>query len=169
MTHPRMWVETACRLAPNALAAGLIGLAPGASPAIVPFVQPIITAQQESPIATPEFGNTGMPRPLPVDASVASAVSREKADDGDNRPTRLIFPLGDVKPVSLASVILAPYLAPPDSAELRSPAHGIIGASFPISLKAESVPEPSSLLVLVSALCGLFVLIRATQRRRLTS
>jgi hypothetical protein len=158
--NPQLWIATGCRRLPGALAAIALGVIPPASQAPTPRdpISPAGQATEQSPqggsagVIGGGIGSGGGSR------ASAPATGETQADFG---PATTTANLG-------STVLTMPFtdvLSPPSTAQSSGrhlagpyptgPAFSMpVVDSPPAADPAQSVPEPSSLAVLVAALCG---------------
>jgi hypothetical protein len=150
--HPPIWVESVCRLAPGALAVGLLGLSP---PLRGPILQPPTAVNWGSspPVANP--GPVVLLLPLGATGLDAMGAPRVKKPKGDTGSTIITMPAGDLPTDTPAPVTSGP----PD-----------VGPTLPSEPPPTQVlPEPSSLWVIGIAIGGLGLLAATSRRRRLAA
>jgi hypothetical protein len=163
-THPAMWVDTACRVAPGVLLAGLLGVAPAAMPPQAMVVQPSIAADRTLPPGIDAFGPAAIPQQLWMGGPGVTGSGSAGVAPGF---TLVTMPTGQAPIDTPASPNLAPYLAPNTDAGSQPPGPGQPGLSYPSgSTPPQLLPEPSSFVLFAVALCGFGLLVRASNRRR---
>jgi hypothetical protein len=162
-THPGVWLETVCRAAPLAIASGLLAV-PATAPVPIetaPAVsaQPIGASQRPStyasvPVAQPIFGY-----------GPATAAPSPGTTTNTTGSTLVTLPQNEAPPAPTAEQILAPYTAAPRRLSGGTPSGlGTPGGIAETQPAGTPVAEPSSLLILASAVAALG-LIRERRRR----
>ena len=156
-THPQSWVAGACHQAPGALAIVALGILMPPPTAYPP--PPASTMQQSPPGGSTGDASSLIVRPLFMSVPSAAGVSQTPSTSADTGSTWITLAPSEVPP-SLSDTQIPRPLEPPD--ELGIPPVRILpvtsdpAVSDPVwTTVAHPVPEPSSLLVLAFAACGL--------------
>jgi hypothetical protein len=172
VTHTKAAVTLGCHVVPGALTVAMLALPLPAGPPQELLLSPIIT-----PEPLPPDGVTGLSPAatmLPFGAPAWPAAGARpnplvSADAGSTIVT--LLPPDGVPLATPAALTLAPFLPPPgnfgslsNAAVVAVPSLPSVPASTPPSTGPQAIPEPSSVVVLASALCGLCLLPRRARR-----
>ncbi len=158
-SHQGLWVDTACRVAPGAFAVGLLALSPAANGTGETVFQPAMTVVQLSTDSMTNIVPTVM-APL-LNAAIPTLDASSVADLG---PAPISASADDASADLLRSAIITGDVAP--QADHGLPSSKLLDQPPLLATTATSVPEPSSLLMFASALCGLSVLVHGRNRRK---
>jgi len=148
LNNPGSWLDSACRVAPGAFAAGLLALSPPANDLRAAVFQPPGMSVQVAP--------DSMTYDLPA-ATLPRLDLTAPGLEADLGPAPSTARLDDISSGPLPSIMLAGVVAPWADLDLHSSKR--LDRAPLLATTATSVPEPSSLVVLASALCALNLLV----------
>jgi hypothetical protein len=155
-TKPQLLISTACRRLPGALAVIALGVMPPTSQASGPHS--VFSPTTQPTVQSPEGDSTGIGAGIGSADGSLPATSEAPSDLGPAPATAALastiitMPYNDVLSPSLPTQ--DPDRHPAGSYPI-APAFQAPAADFlPVMGPAQSVPEPSSLVILAAALCG---------------